>query len=349
MKTMFELNKIVRKNILNLKPYSSARDEYSGKEAVFLDANENPFNTDYNRYPDPRQLELKNKIASLKKVDVSRIFLGNGSDEPIDLLFRVFCEPGKSNVIIPDPTYGMYEVCADINDIQIKRISLTQNYELDDQSMINAIDENTRLIFVCSPNNPTSNSFNKESVLKIIKSFTQGIVVLDEAYIDFSSGESLLPELNKYPNLVILQTFSKAWGLAGLRLGMAFASEEITELLTKVKYPYNINVLTQKVALENINDIQQKNSWVKEIIGQREWLKNEIAKLTFVNNILPSDTNFLMVKVEKARDLYDFLINRKIIVRDRSKVNLCMGYLRITVGTKKENIKLIKAMKEYKI
>lgn len=346
---MFQLNKIVRKNILDLKSYSSARDEYTGDSAIFLDANENPFASAYNRYPDPQQRKLKQKIAKVKDVLFNRIFLGNGSDEPIDLLFRVFCEPGINNVIIPNPTYGMYEVCADINNVEYKKVSLTENFQLDINKILEAVDNNTRLIFICSPNNPTANSFKKNDIIKIIESFDQGLVILDEAYIDFSKEKSFLPLISNFSNLVILQTFSKAWGLAGIRLGMAFAQKGIIELLTKVKYPYNVNIITQKVAMDYLEDVAGKNYWVKEILKQRNLLQKELMKFGFTENILPSETNFLMVKVVDPRSLYNFLVNKKIIVRDRSKVHLCMGYIRITVGTQEENLKLLEALKEFEI
>lgn len=345
---MFDLEKIIRKNILELKPYSSARDEYSGKSAIFLDANENPFETGYNRYPDPYQRELKKKIAVLKGVAEENIFLGNGSDEPIDLLYRIFCEPRKDNVIIPDPTYGMYEVCANINNVAIKNVSLTANFELDVDRILKQIDENTKLIFLCTPNNPTSNSFKGEDVLKIIENFKTGIVVVDEAYIDFSSVPSLLNKLVEFPNLVVLQTFSKAWGLAGIRLGMAFASPTIVKFFSKVKYPYNINILTQRLALETISTKGDVKNVVKEILEERSGLGKELMKLSYVKGILPSDTNFLMVQVAEPKRLYEYLVDHQIIVRDRSKVHLCMGYIRITIGTPNENNKLLQTMSKFK-
>lgn len=344
---MFDLKNITRENIWTLKPYSSARDEYTGKSAIFLDANENPFESPYNRYPDPQQRDVKQKISELKNIDVNRIFLGNGSDEPIDLLYRVFCEPGVDNVIIPNPTYGMYQVCADINNSTIQFVSLNDDFSLNANEVLNAVDKNTKLIFICSPNNPTSNTFEKESIVKILDSFKTGIVVVDEAYIDFSAKESFLSRLDKYPNLVVLQTFSKAWGLAGIRLGMAFASKEIIALMTKVKYPYNINILTQNTALKALNDVEEKNTWVIEILEQRKQLEVEFKKLGFTEKILKSDTNFIMLKVNDPEGLYKYLIDQKIIVRDRSKVHLCMGYLRITVGTPEENKRLLEKMSEF--
>jgi histidinol-phosphate aminotransferase len=345
---MFDLQKITRKNIWELKPYSSARDEYTGKSAVFLDANENPYETGFNRYPDPQQRELKEKLGQLKGIAAENIFLGNGSDEPIDLLFRVFCEPATDNVVIPDPTYGMYEVCARINNIKIKNVSLTTDYQLDVKRVLEAADNHTKLIFMCSPNNPTSNRLDASDLKEVIRGFSSGIVVLDEAYIDFSNQESLVAELDRYPNLVVLQTFSKAWGLAGIRLGMAFASKEIVKLLTKVKYPYNINIMTQQKALEALDRVDDKEKWVSNILEQRNWLEAELKKQQQVETILPSDTNFLMVKVKEPKGLYAFLVDRQIIVRDRSKVHLCMGFLRITIGTEEENKRLMEAMEAYR-
>ncbi len=338
-----ELSKLLRQNIINLKPYSSARDEYTGEALVFLDANENPFNKPYNRYPDPLQRELKSKIAALKNTPESQLFLGNGSDEPIDLLFRAFCEPGEDNIISINPTYGMYQVAADINNIQVRKVSLDKDFQINPESIINKSDKNTKLVFLCSPNNPTGNSLKKDSIIRVVENF-DGIVVLDEAYIDFAIEKSLLPDLEKYPNLVILQTFSKAWGMAGIRLGMAFAQPGIISVLNKIKYPYNINILTQQKALELINNESKKNEWVQELIERRGKMEKELAKLPFVVKVYPSDANFLLVKVHDATGIYNYLIEKKIIVRNRSRVHLCEGSLRITIGNEKENKLLLEAL-----
>ncbi len=342
---MFNLNQLVRENIKKLKPYSSARDEYSGDAAVFLDANENPFNDPFNRYPDPLQRKLKDKIARIKGAEPEQLFLGNGSDEAIDLLIRVFCEPRESNIVTIDPTYGMYEVCADINNVAVRKVLLTSGFQLDTAGLLNAADENSRLLFLCSPNNPTSNSFKHDNILTIVQNFS-GIVVLDEAYIDFSVEASLIPELKNFPNLVILQTFSKAWGLAGIRLGMAFASPEIISLLNKIKYPYNVNSITQQKALEMTDQEFTKNDWVNEILKGREYLINELNKIPVIQKIYPSDANFLLVKVTDTRNVFNYLTDNKVIVRDRSKMNLCEGCLRFTIGSREENRRLIKVLKD---
>ena len=340
------INNLLRKNIQNLKPYSSARDEYSGDAMVFLDANENPFNEPYNRYPDPLQKELKQKISDLKKKAANQIFLGNGSDEPIDLLIRAFCEPGIDNIVTINPTYGMYQVAADTNNIEAIKVSLSDDFELDPKQILHSVNGNTKLIFLCSPNNPSGNSLNKDAMLEIIQNF-EGIVVVDEAYIDFAPGKSLLPEIEKYPNLVILQTFSKAWGMAGIRLGMAFASVEIIQVLNKIKYPYNINILTQQKALELLENKEQVDIWVKKLIEEREKMAKYLAKLHFVTKIYPSDANFLLVSMNDAKRIYDYLVENGIIVRDRSKIHLCDNSLRITIGTMDEDIVLLQALKDY--
>ncbi len=339
------LEELLRKNILNLKPYSSARDEYTGDEGVFLDANENPYNSPYNRYPDPYQRNLKEKIAKLKNVDASQIFLGNGSDEPIDLIYRAFCEPGVDNVISIDPTYGMYQVAADINNISVKKVLLKNDFQLDIDGLLNAADKHSKVMWICSPNNPTANCFPKEDIIKLITSF-DGIVVLDEAYIDFSPENSFLPLLDKYPNLIILQTFSKAWGMAGLRLGMAFAKQEIIKVLSKIKYPYNLNILTQNKANELIESNSSKvEEWVEVLLKERTLAKKEIENLSYVKHIYPSDANFLLIRVEDAKKTYNFLAEKLVIVRDRSSVSLCEGCLRITIGSPEENKTLLEAMK----
>ena len=339
------IDKLLRSNIKSLKPYSSARIEFSGAAAVFLDANENPFNEPYNRYPDPLQINLKEKISLLKNVPSNRIFLGNGSDEPIDLLFRAFCEPGTDNVISIDPTYGMYQVAADINHVEVKKVSLSEDYQLDAQKLLSYVDENTKLIFLCSPNNPTGNSFDQEDMLEIFQNF-KGIVVLDEAYIDFAPGKSLLPRINEFPNLIILQTFSKAWGMAGIRLGMAFAAPEIVAVLNKIKYPYNLNILTQQKALELLDNQKQVDEWVTLLSDERKKMIEELAVFPFVQKIFPTDANFVLVKMYDAHGIYQYLTERGIIVRDRSKIHLCEESLRITIGSPAENKQLIKALKE---
>lgn len=343
---MFDINNLIRENIRKLVPYSSARDEFQGEDAIFLDANENPYNTTLNRYPDPRQLRLKQTIASIKKVAAEKIFLGNGSDEAIDLLIRAFCEPGTDNIVSIKPTYGMYKVCADINNVEFREVLLTTDFQPDTTQLLNASDANSKLLFLCSPNNPTSNSLNKNDVVKLIAEFP-GLVIIDEAYIDFSTAESFSGLLDRYPNLVILQTFSKAWGMAGVRLGMAFAGKEIIALLNRIKYPYNINILTQRTALERLNDTANKDNWISMIIKQREYLARELAKLPMVKRVLPSDANFLMARFDNPREVFAYLTAKKIIVRDRSKVSLCEGFLRITVGTETENLALISALQQY--
>lgn len=346
MNTTFNLDSITRDNVKKLVPYSSARDEFSGSRGVFLDANENPYNTGYNRYPDPHQRKLKEKIAKLKVVETKNIFLGNGSDEAIDLLFRAFCEPGKSNVIILPPTYGMYEVAANINDVTVKKVLLQSNFQPDINGILNAIDNNTRLIFFCSPNNPTANSFQSKLIEQVLEKFN-GVVVLDEAYIDFSAQQSFIDLANKYPNLVVLQTFSKAWGMASLRLGMAFADEKIISILSKIKPPYNINGVTQQLALEALEKPEKTKNYISEIIAERARLIFELSTIKIVKHIYPTDANFILVKVDDAKSVYKYLVNENIIVRDRSKVELCEDCIRITVGTKEENDTLLNALKKF--
>ncbi|HZL09915.1 MAG TPA: histidinol-phosphate transaminase [Prolixibacteraceae bacterium] len=339
------LDKLLRNNIKALKPYSSARDEFSGEAQVFLDANENPFSKPYNRYPDPMQLELKAKIAALKNVAPEKIFLGNGSDEPIDIIFRAFCEPGVDNMVTIDPTYGMYQVSADINNVEVRKVKLNEDFGFSAQKLLDASNLYTKTIFICSPNNPSANLLDPTEIEKLLNDF-DGLVVLDEAYIDFSPESSLLPELDKYENLIILQTFSKAWGMAGIRLGMAFAHPEIIRVFNKIKYPYNINILTQKKALKLLDNLQEKEEWVKTIVEERGIMVRKLFKLPFVQVIYPSDANFILVKMHDARSIYEFLTERGIIVRDRSKITLCDDCLRITIGSPKENKKLRKALKE---
>ncbi|MDR3059801.1 MAG: histidinol-phosphate transaminase [Prevotella sp.] len=337
------LQQLVRKNVWNMKPYSSARDEFKGEASVFLDANENPLNDKYNRYPDPLQWKLKEKIAKIKSTVPENIFLGNGSDEPIDLVIRVFCEPRVDNIVAIDPTYGMYQVCADVNDIEYRKVLLDENFDLNAQSILDKTDNNTKLIFLCSPNNPTGNLLDRGETKKILNTF-QGIVIVDEAYIDFASEVTWLRELNKYPNLIILQTFSKAWGLAAVRLGMAFASPEIIKLFNKVKYPYNVNILTQNFVSEELNKLELRKEWVSTLLKGRDYLKNELPKLSFVEKIYPTDANFILVKVNDANGLYKQLADKGVIVRNRNSVSLCAGCLRITVGTDQENKVLIETL-----
>ncbi len=344
---MKPINELLRKNILNLKPYSSARDEFSGSASVFLDANENPYDTGYNRYPDPYQQEVKKRIAEIKGVQPKQIFLGNGSDEPIDLLYRAFCNPGIDNSIIIEPSYGMYTVSADINDIEIRKVLLNDDYQIEASKLLAAADDKSKLLFLCSPNNPTANSLDRSEMIKVIEGFN-GIVVVDEAYIDFAPGTTLLTDLDKYPNLVVLQTFSKAWGLAGIRLGMAFASPEIIKILSKIKYPYNINQLTQQRVMQSLQNVEEKDAWVKTIIAEREKLANELKKLPFVQKVYPSNANFLLVKMDSAREKFEYLMNEGVIVRDRSKVALCEGSLRITVGSPEENRELLMKLESIK-
>jgi histidinol-phosphate aminotransferase len=349
---MFDINTILRDNIKVLTPYSSARDEFKGTAEVFLDANENSFGSPasatFNRYPDPLQRSLKEKISSIKGVPAHNIFLGNGSDEPIDLLFRAFCNPGKDNVIITPPTYGMYEVSANINDVFVKRAPLLPNFQLDIDLIGSLISAQTKLIWICSPNNPTGNSIQREDIELLLNNFN-GIVVVDEAYINYSRSKSMIAELVEYPNLVVLQTLSKAWGLAGLRIGMAFASEDIIEILNRIKPPYNISEIAQREALLSLDNIEQVNNWIRTTVKEREMLTTNLKQLAFVKQVYPSDANFLLVKFEDPRKVYHYLVGKGIIVRDRSSVLLCDGCLRITVGTPDENIKLLKELSDYSL
>ncbi|MCE7055535.1 histidinol-phosphate transaminase [Algoriphagus sp. AGSA1] len=345
----FDLTPLLRPHIANLQPYTSARDEYTGKEGIFLDANENPYGSitdeDHNRYPDPYQLELKAEIAKIKNVKASQIFLGNGSDEAIDLLFRAFCNPGKDNVILLPPTYGMYEVSAGINDVETRKVPLTADFQLQPDLILNHVDEHTKIIFVCSPNNPSGNKVKREDILKLLTEF-KGLVVVDEAYIDFSDEPSFTSYLGDYDNLVVMQTFSKAWGLASLRLGMAFAGKKMIKILNRIKPPYNISGLTQQTVLNAIKKVDKVNTMIADILQEREYLRKEISELDFVEKIHPSHANFLLIKIPNASHVYDDLIEEKIIVRNRSKVQLCEECLRISVGTRAENEALIQALKK---
>lgn len=346
---MKDLKELTRPNVWALKPYSSARDEYSGVEAsVFLDANENPYNTPNNRYPDPLQRELKALIAPLKGVKVENIFLGNGSDEAIDLIFRAFCRPGVDNVVAIDPTYGMYQVCADVNDVEYRKMLLDVYYQFKASSLLSAIDENTKAIFICSPNNPTGNSLCRKEIESLLKRF-DGLVVVDEAYIDFSSSESLLKNLDEYPNLIVLQTFSKAWGCAAIRLGMAFASPEIIAIFNKIKYPYNVNRLTQEEAIKVLRQPEKIKEWVNTLLEERTRVMEEFVKLPCCIRVFPTDANFFLTKVYEATQIYDFLVSEGIIVRNRTNVALCKDCLRITIGTKEENDALLDALRKVEV
>lgn len=346
----FDLQKLVRDNIKSLTPYSSARDEFTGTAQVSLDANENSLGSPllkwYNRYPDPHQHQLKETISRIKNVATQHIFLGNGSDECIDLLYRCFCVPGKDNIIICPPTYGMYEVSAGINDINIRKAQLLPHFQLDLVHMETLIDENTKLIWICSPNNPTGNSMHREDIEMILNNFS-GLVVIDEAYINFSRHKSFIQELGDYPNLVVLQTFSKAWGLAGLRLGLAFASAEIMDVMNRVKPPYNISEATQQLALQALQNVDQVNDMISELVSMRQALKEVLESLPGVETVYPSDANFLLVKISSAKEVYQYLLSKSIVVRDRSNVILCEDCLRITIGTEEENTKLVDALLEY--
>ena len=346
---MRTLKELTRPNVWALKPYSSARDEYSGVEAsVFLDANENPYNMPNNRYPDPLQRKLKSLIAPLKGVKMENIFLGNGSDEAIDLVFRAFCRPGVDNVVAIDPTYGMYQVCAEVNDVEYRKILLDVYYQFKASSLLSAIDENTKAIFVCSPNNPTGNSLCRKEIESLLNRF-DGLVIVDEAYIDFSSSESLLKDLDKYPNLIVLQTFSKAWGCAAIRLGMAFASPEIIAIFNKIKYPYNVNRLTQEEAIKVLQHPEQIKEWVYTLLEERTRVMEEFVKLPCCVRVFPTDANFFLAKVYEATQIYNYLVSEGIIVRNRTNVALCNDCLRITIGTKEENEALLDALRKVEI
>lgn len=344
---MRSLKELTRENIWNLKPYSCARNEFSGRKAkVFLDANENPYNKPFNRYPDPLQLEVKKRLAVIKGVKEEQIFLGNGSDEAIDLMYRCFTRPGRDNVVAIEPTYGMYEVCADINDVCYRKVLLDEHYQIKAEKLLTACDFNTKLIWICSPNNPTGNSIDREEIVKTIEGFT-GIVIVDEAYSDFSAVRPLRLDLDKYPNLVVLNTFSKAWGCAAIRLGMAFAHKDIIDILNKVKYPYNVNELTQKQALEMMNDPYTVDKYVKNLLLERGRMIEAFRMLPICKEIYPTDANFILIKMTDAQSIYDYLVSRGIIVRNRNSVTLCGNCLRITIGTKNENNELLAALRQY--
>jgi len=347
MNTSFDINKIVRPNVSALKPYSSARDEYqsTGNSMIFLDANENPFPTNVNRYPDPQQRELKSRLGEIKGIDPDNILLGNGSDEVLDLIFRAFCEPGMSNVITLPPTYGMYGVLANINNIENREVLLSEEFEPRVEEIFQRIDEQSRIIFLCSPNNPTGNSFSEEKVMQILQGFN-GLVVIDEAYIDFSEKESWLKRLQKFPNLVITQTLSKAFGLAGTRLGMCYASKEIIAILNKIKPPYNVNELSQERALERLNLNNMVSSEIADILDQRNGLYEALLQIKFVTKIFKSDANFILIRVDDANKRYGQLLEKGIVIRNRSSQPLCENTLRITVGTAAENSELLKVFRD---
>ena len=347
---MFNLDTLIRSNIKNLKPYSSARHEFEGMASVFLDANENPFGSSlqdaFNRYPDPLQWQLKFQITRIKGVPAENIFVGNGSDEVIDLAYRIFCNPGTDNVIICPPTYGMYEVSANINDVEIRKVSLTPNFQLDIEGILSAVDEHTKLLFICSPNNPTGNNMIRADIELLLNNFP-GIVIIDEAYINYSNQKTFIQELTEYPNLVVMQTLSKAWGLAALRLGLCYASLDIIDLFNKVKPPYNINLASQDLALQALQHSTQVNEWIMITVGERDALAQQLTAFSFVEKVYNSDANFLLVKVADANKLYQYLAGNEVVVRNRSKEPLCEGCLRITVGTPAENETLLNLLKKF--
>jgi histidinol-phosphate aminotransferase len=343
---MKNIDQLVRPNILQLQPYASARSEFKGKADIFLDANESPYESNYNRYPDPLQWKLKEAISSIKQVAPEHIFLGNGSDEAIDLLLRIFCEPGEDHIVTLPPTYGMYRVSAGIANVQVKEVSLDARFQPRPAAILEQCDEHSKLLFICSPNNPTGNTIPSETIAELATSF-HGITVVDEAYIDFSFQQSSISLLEEHPRLVVLQTFSKAWGMAGIRLGMAFASTGIIDLFNKVKPPYNINQLTQDAALQALENQEQVAQQITQILGQRTLLQQYLSSLDYVERIYPSEANFILVKMKKPREVYQYLMEKGIIVRDRSRVELCEGCLRITIGTPEENEKLFQTLLTY--
>ena len=342
---MKELKELTRENIWNLAPYSCARNEFSGRNArVYLDANENPYNGPLNRYPDPLQLEVKKLLSKVKGVPEECIFLGNGSDEAIDLIYRCFTEPKVDNVVAIDPTYGMYKVCADVNDVEYRPVSLNDDFSLNADNVLAACDDHTKVVWLCSPNNPTGNALDRGEIEKILTGF-EGLVVVDEAYSDFSSQAPFRHKLLKYPNIVVLNTMSKAWGSAAIRLGMAFASKDIIDILNKVKYPYNINLLTQREAVDILKDPYEVDKWVRTILLERSRVIDAIKVLPICRKVYPTDANFVLVEVDNAQKTYDYLVDRGIIVRNRNSVHLCKGCLRITIGTKTENQHLLAALR----
>jgi histidinol-phosphate aminotransferase len=346
----FNLENLIRENIKSLKPYSSARHEFKGKASVFLDANENSFGSptaeSFNRYPDPLQWQVKFQLARIKGVPAENIFIGNGSDEVIDLAFRIFCNPKTDNVIVCPPTYGMYQVSADINDVPVKKVPLTNNFQLHVEAVLNAVDSNTKLLFICSPNNPTGNNMNRSDIEILLNNFN-GIVIIDEAYINYSKQKTFTQELTEYPNLIVMQTLSKAWGLAALRMGVAFASMDIIDVFNKVKPPYNINEASQRISLDALQNTAHVNDWITQIVQQKEILVGALVKFSFVKNIYPSDANFILIKVTDAEKLYNYLAKNEIVIRNRTKESMCENCLRITVGTPEENKTLIKILSNY--
>lgn len=344
---MKALKDLVRKNIWALKPYSSARNEYSGHVAhVFLDANENPYNAPYNRYPDPLQHDLKAKLSALKGVKEECLFLGNGSDEAIDLVYRCFCEPQVDNVVAIEPTYGMYSVCADINDVEYRRVLLDNNFQMSADDVLAACDKNTKVVWICSPNNPSGNDITRAEIERVLENF-QGIVVVDEAYSDFSLQRPFRFDIDRYPNIIVLNTMSKAWGCAAIRLGMAFASQEIIDIFNKVKYPYNINLLTQEKALELLGDAEQIVRWVNILNEERQRLIEAFSVLPLCEKVYPTSANFFLAKVVDAQKIYDYLVEKGIIVRNRTRIELCKDCLRVTIGTRTENNELLSALRMF--
>ena len=344
---MKSLQELTRPNIWSLAPYSSARNEYSGKAAhVFLDANENPYNDPNNRYPDPLQMQVKERISQLKNIPTECIFLGNGSDEAIDLVYRCFCEPKVDNVVAIEPTYGMYKVCADINDVEYRPVLLDENFQIEAETLLAACDDNTKVVWFCSPNNPTGNAINRKAIFDVLEKF-QGFVVVDEAYIDFSREDSITKLLDRFPNLIVFQTLSKAWGSAAIRCGMAFASKDIINIYNKVKYPYNVNVLTQRRAMEVLGNVTLLQRHITMILEERQTLMQALAMLPITKKVYPTDANFVLVKVTDADSIYKYLVQKGVVVRNRNRVHLCGDCLRITVGIKEENTKLLSALRQY--
>ena len=344
----FNINNLVRENVKLMKPYSSARDEFEDFDTanmIFLDANENPFENGVNRYPDPQQSNVKKALSALKNINTNQILLGNGSDEVLDLIFRAFCEPKIDNVITLPPTYGMYGVLANLNDIENREVLLSNEFQPQVEKILETVDENTKIIFLCSPNNPTGNSFSEENVLKLLENF-KGLIVIDEAYIDFSDKESWLAKMDEYPNLVITQTLSKAYGLAGIRLGICYGSPEVISVLNKIKPPYNVNELTQLRALERLSNPEKIKSEIASIIAQREELLKVLVDVKFVEIIYPTEANFILIKVDDANKRYNELIAKGIVIRNRTTQPLCENTLRLTIGTEKENMKLIEVLKQ---
>jgi histidinol-phosphate aminotransferase len=349
--TFKNIQSLVRENVLRLKPYSSARQEFVGKASVFLDANENPFGSsieqDFNRYPDPLQWQLKFQLARVKGVPAEYIFVGNGSDEVIDLAYRIFCNPGKDNVIICPPTYGMFEVCAQINDVEVRKVNLTSDFQLDVDGILQAVDAHSKILFICSPNNPTGNNMNRADIEVLLNNFP-GIVIIDEAYINYSTQKTFIQELTEYSNLIVMQTLSKAWGLAALRLGLCYASLDIIDLFNKVKPPYNINLMSQELGIQALQHTDLINDWIRILVEERQQLRKELLSYPFVEKVYPSDANFLLVKVMDADSLYQNLSKNEVVVRNRGKEQGCEGCLRITIGTPEENKILVNLLNQYR-